>query len=148
MSAVMITWLLTGIVTGLDVTETDKERRLSNFTREEEQEELAPPDHKDGGLPLISDSVFSLIIMIYVLLAFFFVFFLFCWRRGPEISSHKVLFTSLFVLTCHNIYPRAQGPTVCCRERPPRPRRSSLRPRPPRRTPPPSSRSQNLSTGD
>ena len=52
--------------------------------------------HVDGGLPLISDSVFSLIIMVivifavlqlnptkvYVLLAFFFVFFLFCWRRG------------------------------------------------------------------
>ena len=43
-----------------------------------------PPDHRDGGLPLISDSVFSLIIMIYVLLAFFFVFFLFCWKRGPD----------------------------------------------------------------
>merc|ERR1719193_1278900 len=43
-----------------------------------------PPHHRDGGLPLISDSVFSLIIMIYVLLAFFFVFFLFCWRRGPD----------------------------------------------------------------
>ena len=100
MSAVMITWFLTGIVTGLDVTETDKERRLGNFTREEaEHEELAPPDHKDGGLPLISDSVFSLIIMVYVLLAFFFVFFLFCWRRGPELSTHKVKLTSLFVLT-------------------------------------------------
>ena len=91
--SILITWLLAGIVTGLDVT--DKERRLANFTREEdEQEEEAPipPDHKDGGLPLISDSVFSLIIMIYVLLAFFFVFFLFCWRRGPErsLSSHKV----------------------------------------------------------
>lgn len=43
-----------------------------------------PTDHRDGGLPLISDSVFSLIIMIYVLLAFFFVFFLFCWKRGPD----------------------------------------------------------------
>ena len=93
MSAVsmMISWLLAGIVTGLDVT--DKERKLGNFTREEEGEEAhVPPDHKDGGLPLISDSVFSLIIMIYVLLAFFFVFFLFCWRRGPErsLSTHKV----------------------------------------------------------
>ena len=43
-----------------------------------------PPGHRDGGLPLISDSLFSLIIMLYVLLAFVFVFFLFCWRRGPE----------------------------------------------------------------
>ena len=43
-----------------------------------------PPEHQDGGLPLISDSVFSLIIMIYVLLAFFLVFFLFCWKRGPD----------------------------------------------------------------
>ena len=43
-----------------------------------------PPGHRDGGLPLISDSLFSLIIMLYVLLAFVFVFFLFCWRRGPD----------------------------------------------------------------
>merc|ERR1711990_820482 len=49
-------------------------RENANFT--------APPGHKDGGLPLISDSLFSLIIMLYVLLAFIFVFFLFCWRRG------------------------------------------------------------------
>ena len=147
MSAVMMTWFLTGIVTGLDVTETDKERRLDNFTREEaEHEELAPPDHKDGGLPLISDSVFSLIIMVYVLLAFFFVFFLFCWRRGPELSTHKVKLTSLFVLTCHNIYSRAPDLTVCCKERPPRPRQSSPRPHPPRRTPPPSSRICPLGT--
>ena len=47
-------------------------------------------DYKDGGLPLISDSVFSLIIMLYVLFAFLFVFFLFCWRRGPDMSFGKV----------------------------------------------------------
>ena len=46
------------------------EKANSNYT--------VPPDHRDGGLPLISDSLFSLIIMLYVLLAFVFVFFLFC----------------------------------------------------------------------
>jgi len=45
--------------------------------------------HVDGGLPLISDSVFSLIIMVYVLLAFFFVFFLFCWRRGAPSNQFQ-----------------------------------------------------------
>ena len=59
---------------------------INNFTlaRLEKGNYTVPPDHRDGGLPLISDSLFSLIIMLYVLLAFVFVFFLFCWRRGPD----------------------------------------------------------------
>ena len=59
---------------------------INNFTlaRLEKANYTVPPDHRDGGLPLISDSLFSLIIMLYVLLAFVFVFFLFCWRRGPD----------------------------------------------------------------
>ena len=61
---------------------------INNFTlaRLEKANYTVPPDHRDGGLPLISDSLFSLIIMLYVLLAFVFVFFLFCWRRGPDQS--------------------------------------------------------------
>jgi hypothetical protein len=62
----------------VNITDVHTERtNITSSTR-------LPPDHRDGGLPLISDSVFSLIIMIYVLLAFFFVFFLFCWKRGPD----------------------------------------------------------------
>ena len=100
MSAVtmLIAWHLAGLVTsrgsdlGFDVKDSNKFIIVGNLTTEEEKEVPVPPDHKDGGLPLISDSVFSFIIMVYVLLAFFFVFFLFCWKRGPERSpsTHKV----------------------------------------------------------
>ena len=55
-----------------------------SLARLEKSNYTVPPDHRDGGLPLISDSLFSLIIMLYVLIAFVFVFFLFCWRRGPD----------------------------------------------------------------
>ena len=66
-------------------------------------EDLKKMDHHvDGGLPLISDSVFSLIIMVYVLLAFFFVFFLFCWRRGAPNNQlgEKVAAIIIFCLQC------------------------------------------------
>ena len=71
---------------------TSRHQQRDNSTAEAEAEvepalntsQAAPPGHKEGGLPLISDSVFSLIIMLYVLFAFLFVFFLFCWRRGPD----------------------------------------------------------------
>ena len=73
---------------------TSRHQQRDNGTAEAEAEaevepalntsQAAPPGHKEGGLPLISDSVFSLIIMLYVLFAFLFVFFLFCWRRGPD----------------------------------------------------------------
>ena len=35
-----------------------------------------------GGLPMMSDSVFSLIILVYVSVAFCIVFFLFCWKAS------------------------------------------------------------------
>ena len=77
---------------------TSRHQQRDNSTAEAEVEpalntsQAAPPGHKEGGLPLISDSVFSLIIMLYVLFAFLFVFFLFCWRRGPDrlLPSTKV----------------------------------------------------------
>ena len=95
---IVVSWLLGG-VTGMGVTFVPRDlpveldsvlehANLGNMTREEEEGE-APPGHKEGGLPLISDSVFSLIIMLYVLLAFFFVFFLFCWKRGPAERSFR-----------------------------------------------------------
>ena len=44
--------------------------------------------HQPGGLPMISDSAFSLVTLIYVSIAFLFVFFMFCWRTttngGPS----------------------------------------------------------------
>lgn len=40
-----------------------------------------------GGMPLMSDSLFSLIILIYVSVAFLFVFFMFCWKNGNSGSG-------------------------------------------------------------
>ncbi|CAB4063718.1 unnamed protein product [Lepeophtheirus salmonis] len=47
---------------------------------------------EDGPLPLISDSVFSLIILIYVGVIFVFMFFSFCWKEPeppPPDPAHK-----------------------------------------------------------
>ena len=41
----------------------------------------AMPPFKPGGLPLMSDGAFSLVVMIYVSIAFLFVFFMFCWNN-------------------------------------------------------------------
>lgn len=43
--------------------------------------EFSPPFMtKDGPHPLISDSLFSLIIFIYVSVTFLYIFYAFCWR--------------------------------------------------------------------
>ena len=57
-----------------------------------------PDNYVEGGLPILSDAVFSLIIMIYVSGAFFFVFFLFCWQRGLP----QVLFSQCFQVLQHH----------------------------------------------
>lgn len=43
--------------------------------------------YENGGMPLMSDSLFSLIILIYVSVAFLFVFFMFCWKNGNSESG-------------------------------------------------------------
>ena len=43
--------------------------------------------YKKGGMPLMSDSLFSLVILIYVSVAFLFVFFMFCWKNGNNGSG-------------------------------------------------------------
>jgi len=43
--------------------------------------------HVPGGLPMISDSAFSLTILIYVSVAFLLVFFLFCWKTTNDSGS-------------------------------------------------------------
>ena len=43
--------------------------------------------YERGGMPIISDSLFSLVILLYVSVAFLFVFFMFCWRTGNNGSS-------------------------------------------------------------
>merc|ERR1712241_366705 len=43
--------------------------------------------YEKGGMPLISDSLFSLVILIYVSVAFLFVFFMFCWKNGNNGSG-------------------------------------------------------------
>uniref|UniRef100_A0A0K2U126 Uncharacterized protein n=1 Tax=Lepeophtheirus salmonis TaxID=72036 RepID=A0A0K2U126_LEPSM len=52
-----------------------------------------PKYHESGGLPMISDSAYSLVILIYVSLSFLCIFFLFCWKssngKGSETDSGK-----------------------------------------------------------
>ena len=51
-----------------------------------------PISYKDGPMPTISDSLFSLIILIYVGVIFVFMFFAFCWKEPeppPPDPAHK-----------------------------------------------------------
>ena len=51
-----------------------------------------PVSYKDGPMPTISDSLFSLIILIYVGVIFVFMFFAFCWKEPeppPPDPAHK-----------------------------------------------------------
>jgi hypothetical protein len=51
-----------------------------------------PVSYKEGPLPTITDSVFSLIILIYVSVIFVFMFFSFCWKEPeppPPDPAHK-----------------------------------------------------------
>jgi len=41
-----------------------------------------PPNYDEGPHPLISDSLFSLIIFIYVSITFLYMFYAFCWRSA------------------------------------------------------------------
>ena len=43
--------------------------------------------YERGGMPIISDSLFSLVILLYVSVAFIFVFFMFCWRTGNSVPG-------------------------------------------------------------
>ncbi len=60
---------------------------------EDGQHPAAPPqDYVEGPLPQISDSFFSLIILIYVSVIFILMFFSFCWkepRPPPPDPAHK-----------------------------------------------------------
>ena len=47
------------------------------------------PPFNPGGLPMISDGAFSLVTMIYVSIAFLFVFFAFCWKNIDSKTNSK-----------------------------------------------------------
>uniref|UniRef100_A0A0K2T713 Uncharacterized protein n=1 Tax=Lepeophtheirus salmonis TaxID=72036 RepID=A0A0K2T713_LEPSM len=49
-----------------------------------------PNWHRSGGLPMISDSAFSLIILIYVSIPFLCMFFLFCWKTAETEDENKL----------------------------------------------------------
>ena len=68
-------------------------------------DETTPSDESDenghlpGGLPMISDSAFSLLILIYVSIAFCFVFFMFCWKTDAAIDTKKGLQRQCVLMT-------------------------------------------------
>lgn len=62
------------------------------FTYPNGTRKVPPLDFKDGPMPTISDSLFSLIILIYVGVIFVFMFFAFCWKEPeppPPDPAHK-----------------------------------------------------------
>lgn len=62
------------------------------FTYPNGTRKVPPITYKDGPMPTISDSLFSLIILIYVGVIFVFMFFAFCWKEPdppPPDPAHK-----------------------------------------------------------
>jgi len=59
------------------------EEWIDPFTYPNGSRKVPPSSYKDGPMPTISDSLFSLIILIYVGVIFVFMFFAFCWKE-PE----------------------------------------------------------------
>ena len=62
------------------------------FTYPNGSRKVPPEWYKDGPMPTISDSLFSLIILIYVGVIFVFMFFAFCWKEPeppPPDPAHK-----------------------------------------------------------
>jgi len=56
---------------------------LSRLRRQTEMEQTSagpPPAYEEGPHKLISDSLYSLIIFIYVSITFLYMFYAFCWR--------------------------------------------------------------------
>jgi len=51
------------------------------------QQENVDESHVSGGLPTISDALFSLVVLIYVSIAFLFVFFMFCWKSEADLKG-------------------------------------------------------------
>jgi hypothetical protein len=45
--------------------------------------------HVSGGLPMITDAVFSVIVVFYVSLSFCFVYFMFCWGSTDAVGKRK-----------------------------------------------------------
>eukprot|EP00090_Calanus_glacialis_P008322 TRINITY_DN16640_c0_g1_i2.p1 TRINITY_DN16640_c0_g1~~TRINITY_DN16640_c0_g1_i2.p1 ORF type:complete len:107 (-),score=45.69 TRINITY_DN16640_c0_g1_i2:100-420(-) len=62
-----------------------RHKRQAGEEGETETNSQAPPlNYDEGPHPLISDSLFSLIIFIYVSITFLYMFYAFCWREDPR----------------------------------------------------------------
>jgi len=108
---VALTWTLTAAAAAEDQN-SSLERNLDSITKEAtihngettiENPLLPPPPpegHVTGGLPIISDAAFSLVILIYVSIAFCFVFFMFCWKSE---SNNNKGFEHQCILMTNNI---------------------------------------------
>lgn len=78
---------------GLPVPEGGQTDWQDPFTFHNDSAKREPPTYyKEGPLPTISDSLFSLIILLYVGVIFIFMFFAFCWKEPhppPPDPAHK-----------------------------------------------------------
>ena len=87
----------------------------SRQNKEETDDPFKPKSgHVPGGLPMISDSAFSLTILIYVSVAFLLVFFLFCWKtngNGTVGSSEETLKQQCPLMTNNPPEPNVIPPT-------------------------------------
>lgn len=74
------------------VKKKEEEPWTDPFTYPNGTRKSPPTDYMDGPMPTISDSLFSLIILIYVSVIFVVMFFAFCWKEPeppPPDPAHK-----------------------------------------------------------
>jgi len=76
----------------IEATFNKKGEWTDPFTYPNGSRKVPSSAYRDGPMPTISDSLFSLIILIYVGVIFVFMFFAFCWKEPeppPPDPAHK-----------------------------------------------------------
>jgi len=80
------------VITAIEANVVEKGELTDPFKYPNGTRKGPPVSYKDGPMPTISDSLFSLIILIYVGVIFVFMFFAFCWKEPeppPPDPAHK-----------------------------------------------------------
>jgi len=92
MESLLANAVLATVITAIEANVVEKGELTDPFKYPNGTRRGPPISYKDGPMPTISDSLFSLIILIYVGVIFVFMFFAFCWKEPeppPPDPAHK-----------------------------------------------------------
>jgi len=92
MESLLANAVLATVITAIEANVVEKGELTDPFKYPNGTRRGPPTNYADGPMPTISDSLFSLIILIYVGVIFVFMFFAFCWKEPeppPSDPAHK-----------------------------------------------------------